>query len=521
MPWPYQKAPSVAVEVLLKEALLKKEVASIRIVTPNCADVCPDGDFILYWMITFRRTRWNFALDRAIEWARELNKPLVIFEALRCDYGWASDRMHRFVLDGMAEKASKLADSPVFYYPYVERARDEGKGLLEALSNHACVVIADDYPCFFLPRMVASAAKKLQVKLEAVDSNGLVPLRATDKVFPTAYAFRRFLQKTLPAHLHEFPSEKPLAKLQLPRLKSLPMEILHRWPIAQLEWLKGAMTLATLPIDHTVRVAKAKGGEIEASRIAKEFMTERLDSYDELRNEPEKDATSELSPYLHFGHISGHQIFRELMDQEGWSETKLALRANGSREGWWGVSRPAEAFLDQLVTWREVGFNMSSHRGDYAGYDSLPDWAERTLKKHAKDERQWSYSLEQFAEAKTHDPLWNAAQRQLAIEGRLHNYLRMLWGKKILEWSRTPQDALEIMIELNNRYALDGRDPNSYSGIFCCLGRYDRPWGPERPIFGTVRYMSSENTARKVRVKNYIRKYSDATQMSRALFEGN
>ena len=163
-------------------------------------------------------------------------------------------------------------------------------------------------------------------------------------------------------------------------------------------------------------------------------------------------------------------------------------------------------FLDQLITWRELGYNMCALRDDYDRYESLPFWAEKTLQDHTKDRRLYKYTIDQFEAGKTHDPLWNAAQMQLVREGRLHNYLRMLWGKKILEWSGSPPEALRIMIELNNKYGLDGRDPNSYSGIFWVLGRYDRPWGPERAIFGKIRYMSSEHTARKIRVKDFIKK---------------
>ena len=164
-------------------------------------------------------------------------------------------------------------------------------------------------------------------------------------------------------------------------------------------------------------------------------------------------------------------------------------------------------WLDEFVTWRELGYNMTANRGDYDQYDSLPDWSRATLKMHIRDRREFVYSLDDFAAADTHDELWNAAQRQLLRQGRIHNYMRMLWGKKILEWTSTPREALDVMVELNNRFAIDGRDPNSYSGIFWCLGRYDRPWGPERPIFGTVRYMSSANTRTKLRVKEYLRKF--------------
>jgi deoxyribodipyrimidine photo-lyase len=498
-------------------------IPDVRIATLNEHSIRDDGDYVLYWMIAFRRLHWNFALDRALELARVLNKPLIIFEPLRCNYPWACDRIHRFVIDGMAEKIGALDHAPVFYYPYVEPAPDAGKGLLAALAERACSVINDDFPCFFLPRMVNSAAKKISARVESVDSNGLLPLRATDQVFPTAYAFRRFLQKNLPDHLERIPSSDPLARLDLPRMKALPKEITKRWPAATKDWLEDSTSLAALPIHHGIGPATgdgaARGGEAAAREMWSEFLKSKLESYGENRNEPAAEATSGLSPYLHFGFMSAHQMFHDLMARENWSPKKLALRADGSRSGWWGVSANAEQFLDQFVTWREVGYNFSSHRrDDYDSYQALPDWAQKTLAKHARDERAVMYTLKDFAAARTHDPLWNAAQRQLVSEGRIHNYMRMVWGKKILEWSRTPQEALEIMIELNNRYGLDGRNPNSYSGIFWCLGRYDRPWGPERPIFGTVRYMSSDNTARKLHVKKYLEKYGPGKPV-RSLFE--
>ena len=488
-------------------------VPEIRIRTRNNAPVRADGDFVLYWMTAFRRLHWNFALDRAIELARELKRPLVVLEALRCDYPWASDRIHRFVLDGMNDNRNTLQDSNALYFPYVEPAAGAGDGLLETLGKHACAVVTDDFPAFFIPRLIESAAGKVGVRLEAVDSSGLLPLRAAGAAYPTASAFRRFLQKQLPNYLAEFPHANPFARLDLPPLGSLSDEITRRWPAANAEMLAPGGSLAALPIDHHVGAAGTRGGERAAHTALAQFLSDKLTEYSDERNEPEKEATSGLSPYLHFGHISSHQIFHDLMAQEQWNDTKLSLRPTGSREGWWGVRAPVEAFLDQVVTWREVGFNGAAHLPAYDTFDTLPEWALRTLRKHARDDRTWTYSLGDFAGARTHDPLWNAAQRQVVREGRMHNYMRMLWGKKILEWSATPQEALEIMIELNNRYALDGRDPNSYSGIFWCLGRYDRPWGPERPIFGTVRYMSSENTARKMSVKGYLKKYGTTNEL--------
>jgi deoxyribodipyrimidine photo-lyase len=412
----------------------------------------------------------------------------------------------------MAENACWLEDTDVLYYPYVESRPNAGKGLLAALASRACVVVTDDFPCFFLPRMVASAARQIPVLLEAVDSNGMLPMRQEEKAYPTAYEFRRFLQKELPQHLMEFPKANALLNAKLPKAKALPREIAKRWPKASAGLLNsGERVLAGIPLNHEVSPAETRGGSIAAQTLLRTFLQKKLPIYVHARNEPAQQVTSELSPYLHFGHISVHQIFSELTINEGWSASHLALRPTGSRSGWWGAGQDTETFLDQVITWRELGFNCCQMRKDYNQFESLPAWALKTLRLHARDERSYVYTLDKFERAKTHDPLWNAAQTQLLQEGRIHNYLRMLWGKKIIEWSRTPEIALEIMVELNNKYALDGRDPNSYSGIFWCLGRYDRPWGPERPVFGTVRYMSSENTARKFNVRSYIQKYSSLT----------
>jgi len=368
------------------------------------------------------------------------------------------------------------------------------------------VARTDDYPSFFLPRMVAAAGAHLDVRLEAVDANGLLPLAAATAVYPTAHAFRRFLQRELSRHLPSFPSPRPL---NAPGLAGadLPRGIASRWPAAPPALLEATPdALATLPIDHGVPPAPLRGGSAAARETLQTFLRERLARYGE-RNHPDEGAGSGLSPWLHFGHVSVHEVFRRLARREGWRESRLG-EVTGSRTGFWGMSPEAEAFLDELVTWRELGFNMASKRPDCDRYESLPRWALDALERHAPDRRAHVYALADLAAARTHDPLWNAAQRQLLAEGRIQNYLRMLWGKKILEWSASPREALAAMLELNDRYALDGRDPNSVSGIFWVLGRYDRPWGPERPVYGTVRYMSSENTLRKLRAREYLRRWS-------------
>jgi len=485
-----------------------RTVPSIRIRKANEAPVNPKGDYALYWVIAFRRPQWNFSLQRAVEWATELKKPLVVFEALRSGYPWACDRLHQFILDGMADNAQRFEKSPVLYYPYVEPGHDEDKGLLAALAKKACVVITDDYPAFFIPRMLMAASKKLAVLVEAIDSNGLLPLRAADKIHPTAYAFRRFLQRQLPTYLSDKPKDNPLKGVKLPPLNALPNGITTKWPAVSSALLRGEpKALADIPIDHDVGVVERRGGPREADRVMKGFVEKRLPLYPENRNHPDEEGASGLSPYLHFGHISVHEVFHCIAEKEVWSLEDLSQKATGGRSGWWGMSEAAEAFLDELITWRELGYNMTWQSDAYDRYESLPDWALKTLADHKKDKRPYVYTLDQFETAQTHDDLWNAAQTELLLEGRIHNYLRMLWGKKILEWTASPKDALEVMMQLNNKYALDGRDPNSYSGIMWVLGRYDRPWGPERRIFGKVRYMSSQNTARKVRVREYLEKY--------------
>jgi deoxyribodipyrimidine photo-lyase len=484
----------------------------MRIRTVNDAPITSTGRYVLYWMIAARRARSNFALDRAIEHARALGRPLLVFEALRAGYPWASARLHQFVLDGMQDNARAFDQPGVRYLAYMEPTLDAGQGLLEALAGDAAVVVTDDFPGFFLPRMVASAGRRLPVRLEAVDGNGLLPMRAADRVFPTAFAMRRHLQQVLAAHIGAVPEPAPFARPMPGGRPALPDGVAARWPDLA-TWLDHGGTLADLPIDHGVAPTGLRGGAGAAALRLSAFVEHDLGRYVDDRNDPGADVGSRLSPYLHFGHLSAHEVFAAVMHREGWLGA-VPRGGGGARQGWWGVSPAAESYLDQLVTWRELGFNMCSGRADYDQFSSLPGWALTTLGRHAGDERPEVYTHGQFDEARTADPLWNAAQRQLRREGRIHNYLRMLWGKKILQWSPTPQTALATMIDLNNRYALDGRDPNSYSGIFWILGRYDRPWGPERPIFGTVRYMSSQNTARKVRVRDYLAQYADQPTLS-------
>jgi len=443
----------------------------IRVVDEN--STTPSGDFVLYWMSSARRLEHNFALDRALEWARELSKPLVILESLPTAWKWSTERRSAFVIDGMREKAERLAAGPILY----RAVGEPSKAAIAKLGQRAAVIVTDDAP--WLP----AVPEFRKSRVESIDSNGLFPMRAAEKVHPTAHSFRRFLQRELLGHLAHRPRVRPLAARGLPSASKLELPAL---PELELER------------------SPTSGGRTKARASWRAF---DVDEYLEARRSS-AEATSGLSPYLHHGHISAHEVFWDLMDSQGWEIEDAGPGHGGHREGWWHVNPGVEAFLDQLITWRELGINMAWQRSDFDRYESLPPWARKTLEEHENDLREPCYSLEEFENAATHDELWNSAQRQLVLEGRIHNALRMLWGKKILHWSSSPREALRILIELNNRYALDACDPNSYSGIFWTLGRYDRAWGPERPVFGKIRYMSSESMGRKLRVKPYLERYA-------------
>lgn len=487
-----------------------RTVPRLRLTVRNDVPLRPDGDHVVYWMTSARRTVWNHALDRAIALAAEHRKPLIVLEGIRCDAPWSSDRFHRFVIDGMAANAARFAQTGVAYHPYVEPSVGAGRGLLAALARRAVAVVTDERPGWFFPRMLDAAARSIPARLEAVDGNGVLPLRATDRAFPTAYAFRRHLQATVLPHLSELPTPDPLATdaaLGLPR-GAVPADVAERWRRADDELLAGRGSLAHLPIDHAVGPVAMRGGADEASRVLARFIDRWIDAYDDERNHPDTDAASGISPWLHFGHLGGQQAFAAVAAHEVWTAPDRGPKPTGSREGWWGMRRGAEAFVDQVVTWRELGHVAAFHDPTSDRWDGIPDWARRTLDAHRGDARPRLYSAAELESAATHDRIWNAAQNELVREGRMQNYLRMLWAKKTLEWSRTPEEALATLVHLNNKWAVDARDPNSYSGILWCFGRYDRPWGPERPVFGTVRYMSSDATARKLRITDYIRRYA-------------
>jgi deoxyribodipyrimidine photo-lyase len=477
-------------------------VPAARIRPANSSPILAAGDYVLYWMVATRRPVDSFALERAVDWARELGKPLLVLEALGLGYPWASPRVHRFVLQGMAAQARAFGERGVRYLPWVETRPGAGRGLIEALARRAAVVISDDTPLPFVARWQAAVAPRLPVRLELVDDLGLLPLRGRGRAAPSAAVFRRWLQRDLPALLGRPPAEDPAASLGLPILTAPRLER-SGWASADLLEARPA-ALAALPLDPRVEKVALPGGFEAAQARWRQFQERGLPSYASRRNEP--GASSGLSPYLHFGHLSPWRLWRDIRAEAGWDEGLLGP-PRGQREGWWGLSAGVEAFLDQVVTWRELSQHAARHDPDFFRYEGLPAWARHTLEEHAGELGAPRYPLEVLEAARSHDPVWNAAQRQLRAAGVIDGYLRMIWGKRILEWADGPRQAWDWMHALNDRWGLDGRDPNSTAGIAWVMGRFDRPWGPVRPVFGSVRFMSSERTVRKLDLAGYLERW--------------
>ncbi|MDW8373373.1 MAG: deoxyribodipyrimidine photolyase [Planctomycetota bacterium] len=473
-----------------------------RVAAVNAAPVRGEGLYVLHWMIAHRRRHWNYALEHAVGWAQRLGKPLVVCEYLRSGHPWSCARVHRLVIEGMCDQRTDFADSPVHYLPVVDAGHGAGAAIVRRLLSEAAIVIADEFPTYVHPRMVAALAAEAPCRVETVDANGLLPLRATTAAPQRAVDFRRILQRLLPRHLQRLPRPDPLAGVTLPRLTSpLP-------PASDLEALLAPGGLQALPIDHAVPPVALRGGARAARAALAAFVAGPIDRYHSDRGDPVHGVASGLSPWLHLGQLSVHEVVDAIWRRCQWQPDRLSAAAHGRKDGWWGLPPGPEAFLDELVTWRELGYHFAFHRPDHAAYESLPDWALETLDRHRADPRPQCYPLAVLERAETEDPLWNAAQRQLLASGVIHNYLRMLWGKKVIEWSESPEAAWAALDHLNNRWAIDGCNPNSWTGISWCFGRFDRPWFPERPIFGTVRWMSSAAARRKFDVDAYIARWS-------------
>ena len=432
------------------------------------------GRYVLYWCRWNRRVHSNHALAFAAALANRLEIPLLTLETLACAHPYDNDRMHTFVLEGVPETAAALRRLGIGYIFHYARRKSE-PAPFGALLKDAAAFVTDDYPSALAARPYG-LPETPEVPSYAVESSCVVPPAVIGKRCYAAYSIRPRIHRLLPYYLRPAPAVR------------LKRRYHGATPTFHTEVRPGGIRALTAEceIDHGVPPsALYRGGRRQAERRLRRFLDDRLRRYAQEKSEPSAHATSGLSPYLHFGQISPVEI--ALAAQECARENKLE----------------AGEFLEELIVRRELAFNFAWYSGRVDSLEELPEWARATLARHRRDPRDPLYTREQFESAATADALWNAAQKELRLRGAIHGYYRMYWGKKILEWSAAPEEALATMIHLHDRYALDGRDPNTYGNILWCFGLHDRPW-PERPVYGTVRSMSQAGMERKTDTGAYI-----------------
>lgn len=452
-----------------------------RIRVLNAGRERENADYVLYWSQMNRRAESNHALAHAADIANQHGLPLLVYEGLTFSYKAANDRLHSFILEGVPGTAKALKRIGAGYFFYLQSGSRDANDLLYRLAARARCVVTDDYPVFIAAAHNARVPDRIGIPYIAVDSSCIVPMSRHEKRAYGAYTIRPRMRRELPVYL------KSLAAIKLD----------HRWNDDLLpDGLRNLRTVVTptnIPalvagceIDHSVAPSISfSGGYAAARKRLALFLERNLRHYAKDSRQPSRHATSELSPYLHFGHMSSLEIAVEVRDYA--DEHKLI----------------ADEFLEQLIVRRELAFNFARFTPDMESLAALPDWCKRTMAKHAADPRPFTYTPAQFEHAETHDPLWNACQKELLIRGKIHGYYRMYWGKKIMEWSPTYDEALRTMIHLHDVYALDGRDPNTYTNILWCFGLHDRPWA-ERPVFGQIRYLSLDGMRRKTDTASYM-----------------
>jgi deoxyribodipyrimidine photo-lyase len=431
---------------------------------------------VLYWSQMNRRVECNHALAHAIELANSMSLPVLFYEALGCTYKYANDRLHTFVLEAVPETQRRARAAGLGYAFHLRKRRSEPNNILYRLAADAAVLVTDDYPTFIASQHNSSVPAKIGIPYIAVDSSCIVPMNLFEKREYAAYTIRPKINKLLPRFLHRF--ETPAVKQRW----NLPLPDGIHTEVDDIPAL-----VAACEIDHSVKPSTVfRGGRKVVESALRHFVEHNLKQYAAGRNEPSKHVTSDMSPYLHFGQIASLEVAMAVKEYA--AEHQLI----------------AAEYLEELIVRRELAYNFARFSPDPESLSNLPDWALKTLEKHAGDKRDPVYTRDQFEQAQTHDPLWNAAQKEMLYRGKIHGYYRMYWGKKIIEWSPSCAEALATMIYLHDRYALDGRDPATYTNILWCFGLHDRPW-TERSVFGMIRWMSLEGMKRKTDVESYVR----------------
>jgi deoxyribodipyrimidine photo-lyase len=445
-------------------------IQNTRIQNLNDHERRADGAYVLYWMQESQRARGNAALEMAIRGANKYGLPVVVCFGLMDGYPEANERHYAFMLDGLADCAAEFQARGI---AFVLRRGMPGDVAVE-LSHKAAAVICDRSYLTVQRQWRTALAEAATCPVVQVETEVVVPVDvASDKSEYAARTIRPRIHRVWDEYLVPLDETEP----EIPA-DGLPLE-------SDFDLSDPAALLSTLDLDRSVKpVKRFRGGRVAALEMLNRFVDDVLDGYAKGRNEPSSAQTSFLSPYLHFGHISP-------------VEMALAARDSGI-----GATEDRGSFIEELVVRRELAMNYANFAIGFETYDALPDWARKTLSEHAGDEREYVYDRAALEACGTHDAHWNDAMREMVHTGFMHNYMRMYWAKKILEWSATPEDAFNTTLALNNKYFLDGRDPNSYANVAWCFGLHDRAW-TERQVFGKIRYMNANGLNRKFDMEAY------------------
>ncbi len=450
-------------------------IQSTRIKTLNDADICK-GDYVLYWMQQSQRAACNHALEFAVQQANKQDRMLLVAFGLTDDYPEANLRHYTFMLEGLKETRAALASRGI----KMVLGQGHPPEVALSLSRQSSMIICD---CGYLRHQRAwrrEVAKQAPCPVVQVESDVVVPVEVVSE--KAEYAARTIRPK-IHRHLESY-----LVGLKQTIVKHQSLDLnVKGIDLNDIEQL-----VQNLNLDRSVAPVSDffKGGTSQALKRFDGFIRQRLKYYDQHSNQPQTNDISHMSPYLHFGQIS---------------PLYLALKLSRAPDSLKAVK---DAYIEQLIVRRELAMNFAFYTSRYDGYACIPGWARKTLADHEHDTREYLYSRRQLENAATHDPYWNASMLEMKHTGFMHNYMRMYWGKKILEWSQTPQQAFRTTLALNNKYFLDGRDPNSYTGVAWIYGVHDRAW-TERPIFGKTRYMAASGLERKCDIVAYVEKVGD------------
>jgi len=439
-----------------------------RIKPLNNKALC-DGKYVLYWMQAAQRTEYNHALEYSIRRANELKKSVLVSFGITDNWPEGNLRHYYFMLEGLREVQQDLRSKGI---QMVIHHESPDLAAIK-LAKDASIVVVDGGQLRIQRKWRKNVAKNISCPLYEVETNLIVPVEeASSKENFSAGTFRPRITKKLDYYLVCLKHKKPkLDSLSL-KFSSLNIDDIDK-------------AVSQLNIDKSVgKVDNFHGGSKQAKRILNSFIRNKLDNFAKFRNDPNKNCVSNMSPYLHFGHICPLYIALKVIK----------------------TSSPGkDAYLEELIVRRELSHNIVFFNKNYDTFSCLPPWAMRTLNFHRRDKRQYLYSLEQFEKGKTHDSYWNAAQKEMVFTGKMHGYMRMYWGKKILEWSKNPQSGFKTALYLNNKYELDGRGPNAFAGVAWCFGKHDRAWS-EREVFGKIRYMNAAGLKRKFDIEAYANK---------------